>query len=824
MQIADVYINIPVKSIAQAFSYRVPESLEKLSAGWRVLVPFAGRDIEGFIVCVYPAEKRQEHGCSYPVEKLKYIKAAVDDEPWFSPLMIEASRWLADFYLCSAGEMMRLFMPGKSGLKIQMQYEAVPDMQDNMLMMVDVYRQAYEALLAAGAEKEKELRRQLEADGNLEAATQLDSVLAGLLKHGAVRRVYEASRRSNERSESYLSIERPVTAEDVEGLDKRKKGQKRLLAWLQDRQPSDGQLAISLKELQQEGFSRALVSSLTESGFGEIRQRRVLRDSYRDFAASCKVVRELTEEQQRAVDAVDEQLKSGAYRTFLLYGVTGSGKTQVYIEAAQRARELGRSVVVLVPEIALTGQVVQAFKGYFGNDIVVMHSRLSISERNDAILRVRTGSARIIIGARSALFTPVENIGLIIMDEEQDSSYKQDESPRYHARVVAQKLAELYGGVLLLGSATPSLETYYHARRGDYGLLCMPRRIGSRQLPQVVSADMRQELKKGRRSVISLPLQNLIADTLARREQMILMLNRRGFATFVMCRSCGEAIKCPQCTMPLVFHRDGRLLCHHCDIQVPVPDVCPKCGSPYIKYFGSGTEKLEKELAELVPEARIIRMDRDTTTGKFAHTEILDRFRRREFDILLGTQMVAKGHDIPNVTAVGILSADSTLNMPDFRAAERVFMLITQTAGRAGRGEVPGRVVVQCYNPGHFAVKTGIQQDYEAFFREEMKLRRVLFNPPFSRIIKLVFQHEEEREARRRAEKLKADFQQEFGGNPLQQTVGPAPAMMSWLRGVYRFSLLIKTGDIESVLRFLRRQGVESDMGIMVDIDPLTTS
>ena len=335
---------------------------------------------------------------------------------------------------------------------------------------------------------------------------------------------------------------------------------------------------------------------------------------------------------------------------------------------------------------------------------------------------------------------------------------------------------------------------------------------------------MRQELRMGRRSVISLPLQNLIADTLARHEQIILMLNRRGFATFVMCRSCGEPVKCPQCTMPLVYHRDGRLLCHHCDIQVPVPDVCPKCGSPYIKYFGSGTEKLEQELAELVPEARIIRMDRDTTAGKFAHTEILDKFRKREFDILLGTQMVAKGHDIPNVTAVGILSADSTLNMPDFRAAERVFMLITQTAGRAGRGEVPGRVVVQCYSPEHFAVRTGIAQDYEAFFREEMKLRKTLFNPPFSRLIKLVFQHEKESEARRMATVMRDAFVQEFRGNPLQQAVGPAPAMMSWLRGVFRYALLLKTGDIESVLCFLRRQGAGQDMRVMVDIDPLATS
>ena len=328
----------------------------------------------------------------------------------------------------------------------------------------------------------------------------------------------------------------------------------------------------------------------------------------------------------------------------------------------------------------------------------------------------------------------------------------------------------------------------------------------------------------GRRSVISQPLQQLILDTLAKKEQLILMLNRRGFSTFVMCRSCGETIKCPQCTMPLVYHRDGRLLCHHCDIQMPVPDICPKCGSHYIKYFGSGTEKLEQELSQLVPQARIVRMDRDTTSRKFAHTEILDKFRRGDYDILLGTQMVAKGHDIPNVTGVGILSADSTLNMPDFRAAERVFMLITQTAGRAGRGEIPGRVVVQCYNPEHFAVQTGMAQNYGEFFKQEMRLRQALFNPPYSRLIKLIFQSPQEQEAKKMAIDLRDAYQAVFGDSAVYQAVGPAPAMMFCLRGVYRYVLLLKTGDIWGVLDFLRQQGMAGNMQVAVDIDPLTTS
>ncbi len=817
MRIADVYINIPIKSIAQAFSYILPANLANVNAGWRVLVPFGGRDIEGFVVQVY-SETEYSQRENYPLEKLKAVKAAVDEEPWFNPVVLEVSQWLAKFYLCSPGEIMRLFMPGKSGLRIQLQYEAVQTEGENMLLLVDVYRQVYE-VLQQGIASKKQLREGLLQAGREEAAAQLDRVMEGLLRHGLAKRVYQASQRAKENTAPYLVLPAPMTEAKLQSIEKKKRGQIALAQWLYQ----DGRTEYSLAELKKQGFSLLVIKGLCGSGLAELEQRRVLRDSYGNFG-QAGTVEDLTQEQQQAVAQLSHQLAEKAYKPYLLYGITGSGKTQVYIEAVKQVRQQGRIAMVLVPEIALTGQVVQAFKAYFGQDIIVMHSRLSINERNDAILRARTGEAGIIIGARSALFVPVEDVGIIIMDEEQDNSYKQDESPRYHARVVADKLAQLHGAVLLLGSATPSLETYYHAIKGDYGLLRLTKRIGNMPLPQIQCADMRQELKMGRRSVISQPLQQLILDTLAKKEQLILMLNRRGFSTFVMCRSCGETIKCPQCTMPLVYHRDGRLLCHHCDIQMPVPDTCPKCGSHYIKYFGSGTEKLEQELSQLVPQARIVRMDRDTTSRKFAHTEILDKFRRGEYDILLGTQMVAKGHDIPNVTGVGILSADSTLNMPDFRAAERVFMLITQTAGRAGRGEIPGRVVVQCYNPEHFAVQTGMAQNYGEFFKQEMRLRQALFNPPYSRLIKLIFQSPQEQEAKKMAIDLRDAYQAVFGDSTIYQAVGPAPAMMSCLRGVYRYVLLLKTGDIWGVLDFLRQQGMAGNMQVAVDIDPLTTS
>ena len=476
-----------------------------------------------------------------------------------------------------------------------------------------------------------------------------------------------------------------------------------------------------------------------------------------------------------------------------------------------------------MPEIALTGQVVSAFKAYFPQDIVVMHSRLSLAERNDAIIRVRRQEAGIVIGARSAIFTPVADAGLIIIDEEQDLSYKQDESPRYHARVVAEEMAKIHQAVLLLGSATPSLETYYRAKQGEFTLIDMPKRIGDMPLPVVKSVDMRQELRRGNRHIVSNALRELIEQTIAKKKQLIIMLNRRGFSTFVMCRSCGEVIKCKECGLPLVYHKSGKLACHHCDISEKVPDVCPKCGSRYIKYFGSGTEKLEQELQEIVPSARVIRMDRDTTSRKFAHQDILNKFRQHEYDILLGTQMVAKGHDIPDVTAVGIISADSALNMPDFRASERTFMLITQTAGRAGRHSEQGKVIIQTYNPEHYAVTCGMAQDYEGFYEKELFMRQQMFYPPYSRLLKLLFQHEDENKAKANAEQLAADFERCFAGDDGQQLAGPAPAVIACLRGIYRYVLLIKTADIAKVQQFLREQKINLRNDIAIDIDPIST-
>ncbi len=824
---ADVFVNIPVKSIAQSFTYRVPDALAQAGVGWRVFVPFGGRKVEGFVIAV--GEKTERELAASPFA-IKDIFALVDEEAWFTPVLLQAAQWLSEFYLCSLAEMMRLFMPGKSGLKITVEYVADEAKETHAQLGVPAYRRLYDYVAENGPVPRAALRKALP-----ELADELSAMLEKLTALHILTKEYAAERRDQALYERYVVLREALTPEREADFAKHKKAQCALWRYLA---AHDG--TASMKEIEAEGMTAATVKKLAEQGIVAIRRRRVLRDSYADGARG-HAPRTLTEEQRVAVDAIRPALAEKSYHGFLLYGVTGSGKTQVYIELARLVRDAGRKAIVLVPEIALTGQLVRAFQSYFAGDIIVMHSRLTLAERNDAVLRVRRGEAGIIIGARSALFTPADDVGLIILDEEQDASYKQDESPRYHARVVAEELARLHGAALVLGSATPSLETYHRARTGELTMLTMQHRVGDIPLPDVACVDMRKELRMGNRHIISRPLEALIQRTIAQHEQLIIMLNRRGFSTFVMCRACGEVIKCPDCGLPLVYHEargSKLLLCHHCDIRQPVPDVCPSCGSRYIKYFGSGTEKLEQELRALVPQARVVRMDRDTTGGKFAHQEILGRFRRGEFDILLGTQMVAKGHDIPNVTAVGIISADSCLNMPDFRAAERCFMLITQTAGRAGRhiehretGE-RGHVLVQTYNTEHYAVQCGIAQDYEGFYRHEIAMRQALGYPPFTRLVKLLFQNADEAAAKQAASSFVQAFQQRFplaAGAPLgappttNVAIGPAPAVIARFRGVYRFVVLIKAVQLSDVQAFLREQKLHLDTDVAIDIDPITT-
>lgn len=500
-------------------------------------------------------------------------------------------------------------------------------------------------------------------------------------------------------------------------------------------------------------------------------------------------------------------------RVSLIHGITGSGKTEVYIAVIEEIVKRGRQAIMLIPEISLTYQTLMRFYRHFGDRVSVMNSTLSESEKSDQFERARRGEIDVIIGPRSALFTPFPRIGAIIMDEEHESSYKNESMPKYHTREVAEKIASMQNGVVVLGSATPSLESYYQAKEGKYRLYELSRRLTGGTLPSVEITDLREELRAGNHSILSRRLSELVSDRLAKGQQTMLFLNRRGFSGFVSCRSCGFVPKCPHCSVSLSLHRGGRLLCHYCGYEEPMPDKCPECGSPYISGFHAGTEQAESFLSGQFPKARILRMDADTTRTKGSYEKILSSFANEEADILIGTQMIVKGHDFPNVTLVGILLADQSLNASDYRSAERTFQLLTQAAGRAGRGKYPGDVVIQTYEPEHYSIVHAAHQNYEEFYREEMVYRKLLRYPPAEHLLAIQIISRSEEHASLFAHKTRALLEQLTATvrekNPDRLLfIGPAPAVLEKLRDEYRYVIYVKSPDYDTLI--VCKDGVEA--------------
>ena len=500
-------------------------------------------------------------------------------------------------------------------------------------------------------------------------------------------------------------------------------------------------------------------------------------------------------------------------RVSLIHGITGSGKTEVYIAVIEEIVKRGRQAIMLIPEISLTYQTLMRFYRHFGDRVSVMNSTLSESEKSDQFERARRGEIDVIIGPRSALFTPFPRIGAIIMDEEHESSYKNESMPKYHTREVAEKIASMQNGVVVLGSATPSLESYYQAKEGKYRLYELSRRLTGGTLPSVEITDLREELRAGNHSILSRRLSELVSDRLAKGQQTMLFLNRRGFSGFVSCRSCGFVPKCPHCSVSLSLHRGGRLLCHYCGYEEPMPDKCPECGSPYISGFHAGTEQAESFLSGQFPKARILRMDADTTRTKGSYEKILSSFANEEADILIGTQMIVKGHDFPNVTLVGILLADQSLNASDYRSAERTFQLLTQAAGRAGRGKYPGDVVIQTYEPEHYSIVHAAHQNYEEFYREEMVYRKLLRYPPAEHLLAIQIISRSEEHASLFAHKTRALLEQLTAtvreNNPDRLLfIGPAPAVLEKLRDEYRYVIYVKSPDYDTLI--VCKDGVEA--------------
>ena len=759
-----VAINLPVKNLFRQFIYRLPENLLQVGEGWRVIVPFGSQKVEGFVVQAFSreeaAEVLQKDNPDFSFAGVKEVSAALGTRPWFNDEMLQTAKWLAKYYLCSLAEAMRLFIPGKASIRRK------PVYQDGKLIAYAV-------------------------EERLKARTVL------------AYSITEAGRAA------------------LQSGNPRAKAQMRALELLQQAaEPMDG------KEAETQHISVAVLRALAEKGWALRTEKRLLRNSY-DRQAEWKETLQLTSEQEQAVLKIRASLDhfaSSCPQEFLLQGITGSGKTEVYLRAADYALRQGRQVLVLVPEIALTTQIVQRFQAWFHNEVAVVHSKLSQNERGDVWYKMRTGEANVLIGVRSAVFAPFKNLGLVIIDEEQENSYKQEERPAYHAREVARCRCNNNSAVLLLGSATPSLETYYRAVSGGIGHLQLTFRPGNSVLPAVDVVDMREELAQKNFSVISRKLRREIVAAVHAGQQAVVLLNRRGYSTFVMCRDCGETLTCPHCAVSLVYHADEQVMrCHYCGNTYPIPRTCPDCGSRRIKFFGSGTQKAEQEISQM-PGVRVLRMDQDSTATKLAHEEIIGRFVKKEANVLLGTQMVAKGHDIPDVTLVGILAADSALNLPDFRASERGFSLLIQAAGRAGRGDKPGRVVLQTYDPENEVINFAKKQDYETFAKRELAQRKVLLYPPYGQIIKLTVIDKNEKKAWELGDEvalfLRNRCEMEKWGRT--EIMGPFPSGVAKVRDLYRINIVVKSMDMEKVKNCLSGSRFRTVKNIYFDVDPIT--
>ena len=795
-------------AIRNTLTYLVPDSLT-VQPGQRVQVPLATRKATGIVL---------RAGSTLPPGiQARPILRVLDSEPVLTPELLELGFWIADYYVAPIGEVFRAMLPLRSATR-RARLVRLSALGQQRLQEINAETEEPACpegdllnYLATRGSASLQVLRQKFPEAFLQALKEKWLVVDEVERERTQRQVY-AVRLAGPVPEKPLRLS-PVAKRILEALG------------------AEGAVGDHRELLQTARADLAALKKLSASGLIELdpsgaeRRSALQTDSWAEADSSLV----LTPAQSTVLDDLTKQLESGQFQTVLLHGVTASGKTEIYLRLIARCLERGRTALMLVPEIALTPSAQAQFLARFGSHVALLHSALSENQRHEEWWRIRRGEAAVVLGTRSAIFAPLSKLGVVIIDEEHDTSYKQEETPRYHGRDVAVVRARLAGALALLGSATPSLESYWNAREGKYRLAVLPERVEGRKLAEVEIVDMRQEFRETHTQVpVSRRLHQEIETQLANHQQTMILLNRRGYSWFLLCRSCGQTVRCVNCSISLTYHRrEHRLICHYCGYSAPVPARCPNCDSQHLYYVGEGTEKVEKKFAELFPGARVARLDRDVARrqGQFQH--ILEEFRRGKIDILVGTQLIAKGHDFPGVTLVGVVSADIGLGLPDFRSAERTFQLLTQAAGRAGRGESPGRVLVQTFFPDHYAIRMAAEQNYEAFFHKEMRFRRMMHYPPVTALANVIAHGAKLEQAAQVAKHV---------GNfliPLEtqteglKILGPTPAPLAKLQGRFRIQFLMKCTSrarLSTILRrladYIDQQGIPQ-RSLMIDMDPV---
>lgn len=786
-------VAVPVH-IRQTFTYRLPGDMsERARPGCRVVVPFGKKLLTGFIVAM-----RENLEGEIAETEIREVEELVDESPIIGRDILELTHWMADYYHAPWGECLRIALPAGATAATE---QIITITESGRAALAHVSsgfgwtsskHQTLEWLARAGSVTSRELERQMSKQGAAALIRQMER--AGLVRvaeragdNRLKPKLQNAVRLNGQGSDSNKQHngQHNKSAKDIPVTEQ----QQRVIDLLEAEDD-----ALSLSELiERASVSSSVVRTLEKRGIVEVFAREVRRDPLAHIEQQELDTIQLNDAQQHALDLIVEKIEDRRYTTFLLHGVTGSGKTEIYIRAMREATRRGLTAMMLVPEIALTPVFSRRLRTTFGDAVAILHSSLSEGERTDEWRRVKEGDARVVIGTRSAVFAPMENLGIIVVDEEHETSYKQDETPRYHGRDTAIMRAVRADAVVVLGSATPSLESFHNARSGKYDYIRLDSRFGNRALAEVQTVDMREVFKRhGKQQTFSDELKTAIAETFERGEQAIILLNRRGYSTFALCRSCGIAIHCPNCDVTLTYHRhNSSLLCHYCNYIRPVPRSCPACDGPYIQYVGEGTEQLEAKLGEMFPDRSIARVDRDSTRKRGSLEHTLMEFAGGTIDMLVGTQMLAKGHDFHNVTLVGVISVDVGLSIPDFRAAERTFQLLTQVAGRAGRGNLPGRVIIQTYHPEHYSLVCARGQDYDEFYRREIEFRRSMHYPPFMALINILVHDKDFDKANLAATDLARELKLCIKDASLR-VLGPAPAPIARLKGEHRFQMLIK--------------------------------